>query len=89
MLTVLESSIKFAVLDMVLTLAFVNVKSIKYLLSQRILCVVAQLARHIPPSFILTSITHGFKIKLIQTINNINNNIIDVIKNMIFYLILI
>ena len=33
-----ESSIKFAVSDMVLTLAFVNVKSIKYLLSRRIVC---------------------------------------------------
>ena len=79
MLALLETSIKFALLDMVLTLAFVNVKSRKYLLFERIVCVVAQLARHTPPSFILTSITHGFKIKLIKTINNINKNIIDVI----------
>ena len=41
MFALLEPSIKFAVPDMVLTLAFVNVKSRKYLLSQRIVCVVA------------------------------------------------
>ena len=32
-----ESSIKFAVPDMVLTLTFINFKSRKYLLSQRIM----------------------------------------------------
>ena len=53
MFALLEPSIMFTVLDMVLTLIFVNVKSRKYLLSQRILCVVAQLARHTSPSFIL------------------------------------
>ena len=74
-----KPSIKFAAPYMVLTLAFVNVKSIKYLLSRRIVCVVAQLARYTPPSFILRSITHGFKIKLINIINNINSNVIDVI----------
>ena len=41
MFTLSEPSIKFVVPDMVLTLAFVNVKSRKYLLSQRIVCVVA------------------------------------------------
>ena len=71
---------------MVLTLAFVNVKSRKYLLSRRIVCMVAQSARNTSPSFILSSITHGFHIKLIKTIDN--SNVIDVIK-MIFYIILI
>ena len=33
-----EPLIKFVVPDMILTLAFVNVKSRKYLLSQRIVC---------------------------------------------------
>ena len=33
-----EPSVKFVVPDMVLTLSFVNVKSRKYLLSQRIVC---------------------------------------------------
>ena len=33
-----EPSIKFAVPNMVLTLTFVNVKSINYLLSRRIVC---------------------------------------------------
>ena len=37
-----KSLIKFAIPDMVLTLAFVNVKSRKYLLSRKIFCVVAQ-----------------------------------------------
>ena len=36
-----EPSIKFAVPNMVLTLAFVNVKSRNYLLSRRVVCVVA------------------------------------------------
>ena len=63
---------------MVLTLAFVNVKSIKYLLSQRIVCLVAQLVRHISPSFILRSITYEFHIQL-KTIDNINNNLMNVI----------
>ena len=38
MFALLKPSIKFAILDTVLTLAFVNVKSRKYLLSQRIVC---------------------------------------------------
>ena len=59
-----DPSIKFVVLDMVFTLTFVNVKSIKYLLSQRIMCVVAQSSRHTSPSFILRAITHGFQIQL-------------------------
>ena len=71
-----EPSIKFSILDMVLTLTFVNVKSRKYLLSRRIVCVVAQSARHTSPSFILRSITHGLQIKLISIIDNINNNVI-------------
>ena len=41
-----EPSTKFVVLDMVLTLVFINVNSRKYLLSQRIVCVVAQSTRH-------------------------------------------
>ena len=55
-----EPSIKFAVPDMLLIFAFVNVKFKKYLLSRSIVCVVAQLTRHTSPSFILRSITHGF-----------------------------
>ena len=74
-----EPSIKFVVPYMVLTLTFVNVKSIKYLLSQRIVCVVVQSTRHTSLSFILRSITHGFQIKLIKTRDNINSNAIDVI----------
>ena len=77
MFALLEASIKFAVLDMVLTLAFVNVESKKYFLSRRIVCVVvAQSSRHTLPYFISRSITHGFQIKLIKIINN---NVIDVI----------
>ena len=75
-----EPSIKFVVPNMVLILTFVNVKSRKYLLSQRIVCVVAQLARHASLTLILRSITHEFKIKLINIIDNINSTIIDVIK---------
>ena len=45
----LKPSINFKVLDMVLTLTFVNVKSRKYLLSRRIVCLVAESARHISP----------------------------------------
>ena len=41
MFTLSKPSIKFAVPDMVLALAFVNVKSRKYFLSQRIMSVVA------------------------------------------------
>ena len=72
----LQPSIKFEVPDMILILEFVNVKSIKYLLSQRIVCVLAQSARHTSPSFILRSITHEFQIKLINIIDNINSNVI-------------
>ena len=79
MFVFLDPSIKFAVPDMVLTLTFVNVKSKKYLLSRIIVRVVAYSVRHTSPSFILKLITHGFKIKLIKTIDNINNNVIDVI----------
>ena len=60
-----KPSIKFAVPDMVLTLAFINVKSRKYLLSQRIVRVVVQSTRHTLPSFILKKITHEFEIQLI------------------------
>ena len=84
-----EPSIKFAIPGMVLTLTFVNIKYRKYLLSRIIMCVVTQLARHISPSFILRLITPGFHIKLIKTIDNINNNVIDVKNKMILYLILI
>ena len=52
-----EPSIKFVVPDMVLTLAFVTVKSRNYLLCRRIVCEVAQSARHTSHSFILRSIT--------------------------------
>ena len=38
MFALLEPSTKFVVLNMVLTLAFINVNSRKYLLSQRIVC---------------------------------------------------
>ena len=79
MFALLEPLIKFAVPDMVLTSAFVNVKSRKYLLSRRIVRMVAQLARHTSPSFILRSIIHEFEIKQITTIYNINSNVIDVI----------
>ena len=41
-----KPSTKFIVPDMVLTLAFINVNSRKYLLSRRIVCVVAQSAKH-------------------------------------------
>ena len=46
MFTLLEPSIKFIVIvqHMVLTLAFVNVKSKNYFLSRRIVCVVEQSA---------------------------------------------
>ena len=73
MFALLRPSIKFAIPNMVLTLAFVNVKSRKYLLSQRIVFVVAQSARHISPSFILRSITHGFHIKLINIIDKLSD----------------
>ena len=75
-----EPSIKFSVLDRVFTLTFVSVKSRKYLLSHIIMCVVAQSTRHTSLSFILRVVAHGFKIKLIKTIDNINSNIIYVIK---------
>ena len=52
-----------------------NLESIFYLEE---LCVVAQSAIHTSPSFILSSITYGFKIKLIKTIDIINNNVINV-----------
>ena len=55
-----EPLIKFIVSDMILTLTFVNVNSEKYLLSRRIVCVVAQSTRHTSPSFIFRSTTHGF-----------------------------
>ena len=48
-----KPSTKFVVPDMVLTLVFINVNSRKYLLSQRIVCVVAQSTRHTSSSFIL------------------------------------
>ena len=49
-----KPSTKFVVVpDMVLTLAFINVNLRKYLLSQRIVCVVAQSARQTSSSFIL------------------------------------
>ena len=73
MFAIPESSIKFAIPDMVLTLTFVNVKSRKYLLSRIIMC------GFIVSKTFLRSITHEFKIKLNKTINNINNNVIDVI----------
>ena len=79
MFTLSEPSIKFAIPDMVLTLAFVNIKYRNYLLSRRIVCVIAQSTRHASPSFNFRSITHGFQIKQIKTINNINNNVIEVI----------
>ena len=41
MLTLMELSTKFVVPDMVLTLAFINVNLRKYLLSRKIVCVVA------------------------------------------------
>ena len=72
MFAFLEPSIKFAIPNMVLTLAFVNDKS-------RIVCVVAQSLRNTSPSIILRSITHEFQIKLIKAIDNINNTVIDVI----------
>ena len=84
MFSLLEPSIKFAVLDMVLTLTFVNVKSREYLLSQKIVCVVAQSPRHTSHSFILRSITHGFQIKLINIIDDINRDVIDVITKRYF-----
>ena len=82
MFALLEPSINFSIPDVVLTLTFVNVKSRKYILSLRIVCVVAQLARHTSPLFILRVITHGYKIQLIKIINN---NVIDVIKNDILF----
>ena len=48
-----EPSTKFVIPDMVFTLAFINVNSRKYLLSRRIVCVVAQSTRHTSSSFIL------------------------------------
>ena len=41
-----KPSTKFVVPDMVLTLGFINVNSREYLLSRRIVCMVAQSARH-------------------------------------------
>ena len=84
MFTLSEPSNKFAVPNLVLTLTFVNVKPRKYLLSRRIVCVVVQLARHTSPSFILRSITHGFKI--IKNIDNINNNVMDAMPKLYFIL---
>ena len=71
-----EPSIKFVMPYMVLILSFVNVKSREYLLSQRIVCLVAQSIRHASPSFILRSITHGFHVQLIKIIYN---NAIDIV----------
>ena len=48
-----KPSTKFVVPDMVLTLTFINLNSRKYPLSQRIVCVVAQSARHTSSLFIL------------------------------------
>ena len=79
MFSLSKPSIKFAIPNMILTMTFVNVKSRKNLLSRRIVYVVTQSARHTSHSFILRSITHEFKIKLIKTIDNINSNVIDVI----------
>ena len=53
MFALLEPSTKFVVPNMVLTLVFINVNSRKYLLSRRIVCVVAQSTRHTSFSFIL------------------------------------
>ena len=53
MLTLMEPSTKFVVLDMVLTLAFIIVNSRKYILFRRIVCVVAQSARHTSSLFML------------------------------------
>ena len=50
---ILEPLTKFVVPDMVLTLDFINVNLKKYILSQRIVCVVAQSARHTSSSLIL------------------------------------
>ena len=52
-----KPAIRFLVSDMVLTLPLVKVKIKKYLLSQRIVCVVALSARHTSP----TSISIGFQ----------------------------
>ena len=41
MFALLKASIKFAIPNMVLTLAFINIKPRKYLLSQRIVFLVA------------------------------------------------
>ena len=79
MFSLSKPSIKFIALHIILISTFVNIKSRKYLLSRRIVCVVTQSARHASLSFILRSITYGFQIKLIKTIDNINNNVIDVI----------
>ena len=48
-----KPSTKFVVPDMVLTLTFINVNLRKYFLSQRIVRVVSQSARHTSSSFIL------------------------------------
>ena len=71
-----KPSTKFVVPDMVLTLAFIDVNLKKYLLSRRIVCVVAQSARHTSPLFILRPYTW-----ILDTTNikkkkhNVNNNI--------------
>ena len=53
MFALLKPSTKFAIPNMVFTLAFINVNSRKYILSQKIVCLVAQFARHTSSSFIL------------------------------------
>ena len=53
MLTLMEPSTNFVVLDVVLTLPFINVNLRKYILFRRILSVVAQSARHTSSLFML------------------------------------
>ena len=71
-----KPSTKVVVLDMVLTLAFINVNSMIYFSSRRIVCVVAQSARHTSSSFILrlnnTLILDITNIKK-KTRHNVNN----------------
>ena len=75
-----KPSIKFAVLDMILTLASVNVKFRKYLLSRRIVC-----GCTISQTYITLIHLERNNTWVLDTTNKIiNNNVTDVITKLYF-----
>ena len=92
MFVFLKPSTKFVVPDIVLTLAFINANSRKYLLSQRIVCMVAQSARHTSCPFILrqnnTWILDINNIKKIRhNVNNKRKSDVNIRHNIILFAI--